>query len=102
MTDIIAFDIDGALTKNEGMLRYTNATQMFDRVGIVSARSEDEIKTFIEENNIDPDFVKSAQLKGMVLRQLSRKYNPDKKVYVGSWPRDRMHALLAQWNYEEL
>lgn len=84
------------------MEKFRKAQQRADLVGIVSARSKDNIITFTVEENITPDFVRSSKFKGRALRKLARKYNPDTKIYIGSWFRDKMHAKAAAWKYKEL
>lgn len=100
--DIVAFDVDGVLTKEQGLEKFKEAHEYADLVGIVSARSHDHIIELTVDEKLDPDFVRSAQLKGKALRKLSRKFDADEKMYVGSWFRDRMHAKTANWNYQEM
>jgi len=93
-----AFDIDGALTKEEGKQQFRELqNKRFVGVGIVTARPEGDMQTFIEENNLQPDFARSGTFKGRILMGVS-----DNGTYHGSWFRDRVHASLAGWEYEEV
>lgn len=102
MTKVVAFDIDGALTTDEGIRRYKEALKTDAKVGIVSARSVNNIMEFMLDNNIEADFVRSAQLKGMELRRIESRFQPDEMIYYGSWFRDRVHARLSGWEYRQI
>lgn len=98
MTQVFAFDIDGALTEQEGITKFRTLMEREDvRVGIVSARTEENANEFIQENNLKPDFVKTGVLKGRLLGEVA-----DEGVYVGSWARDRFHAKMAGWDYTQI
>lgn len=100
---IAVFDIDGTLTTDEGMEQYKKEKRKAPTtvVGIVSARSQASIDEFVEENDLKPDFARSAKLKGIQLWQLKHEWTPDEMIYYGSWVRDRAHSLLAGVDYQE-
>lgn len=102
MTDVIAFDIDGVLTSTHGIREFNDLQEEDNVVGIVSARSREGIISFIVENNLDPDFIRSSKLKGMELRQIRDSRTGDNYIYYGSWLRDRIHAVVAMWEYRQI
>lgn len=92
---VIGFDIDGALTEDRGKRLFRDRSEKCDApVGIVTARPEPLAEEFVEENDLNPDFVISSQLKHTEL--------PEGSCYYGSWERDHLHAILGGWQYEEV
>lgn len=102
MTKLVAFDIDDALTDEDGMNKWQEKKEEADYIGIVSARPPEGIDWFLSGNDIDADFIRSSILKGMELRKLAREYDTDEKLYFGSKMKDRVHARLAGWEYKQL
>lgn len=101
--ELVAFDIDGVLTTREGLTEYKQFMSRDNTtLGVVSARNRDSIDEFIEQSGVKTDFRRSSKLKGITLMNLSDMYNPDEKVYYGSWAKDRVQALLAGWEYKQL
>lgn len=102
-TKVVAFDIDGALTKEEGVEKFNEEKLMGNYVCIVAARPPSMMRDFIKSSSIKPCFAKSAPIfKGQRLRMIKRDTTADKYVYYGSWERDGIHALFAGWEYKEL
>lgn len=99
---VIAFDVDGALTEDEGMSEYTRVKNQENTVGIVSARSMTGINEFIVNNNIKPDFRRSSMLKVRELRSIMDEFEAEEYIYYGSWLRDRVAANLAGWQYRKI
>lgn len=100
---VIAFDIDGALTTREGMRLWNEQKDRAGHtLGIVSARNEDEIEQFIQDSNISPEFTRSTRLKGVTLSNMKDEFDADEFLYVGSWTRDRLAAVIGGWEYQEL
>lgn len=106
MADLVAFDIDGVLTKEEGMDILLEQAQTTDNiVGIITARPEIERKEFVFGKGLcakELDFATSATFKGRAMRSLEERFNTSSGVYYGSWTRDRVHAALAGWEYHQL
>lgn len=102
MVDVIAFDVDGALTEQKGIELFKKFRDGGDIVGIVSARPKDNVMDFIVENNISPDFMRSTPFKGTELRKIRQNRTGENYIYYGSWLRDRIHATIAGWEYEQL
>lgn len=102
--EVIAFDIDGALTEQGGVERFKEL-QTDDNVivGIVTARSIDDRNQFVRENNLNPDFARSTRIKYKELNQIQNVFlNADNFIYIGSWFRDRFAAWIAGWEYKQL
>lgn len=99
---VIAYDIDGVLTSEEGRMDFKRSLESENTVGIVTARSESEAKRFIEEQMMNPAFVRSTNIKFMTLDKLKAEIEDDKYVYIGSWMRDKIAAKLAGWEYRQL
>lgn len=94
----VAFDIDGALTKDEGMELYQEMKEDPDvSVHIVTARNRAMARDFVFQNQLDPQSLQHTQLKGRALGRISQS-----GTYYGSWFRDRIHAKVAGWEYEQL
>lgn len=103
MPQIIAFDIDGALTEPSGIQKFREVSKRRDVVaGIISARSKRSTTEFVQETNLDPEFTIATPFKGMQMRKLSRELGGRDNVYYGSWLRDRLHTSVAGWEYKQL
>lgn len=102
MVRVVAFDIDGALTEPMGIELFKKFRDEGDIVGIVSARPRDSVIEFIVDNNLDPEFVRSTPFKGTELRKIKDNRSGEEYIYYGSWLRDRIHAVIAGWKYEQI
>jgi len=103
---IVAFDIDGVLTTEQGMEKYNELHSDPNVVlGIITARDKQSAIEFTKENNLQGSFtfLRSTQLKGEEMRNVKRLFsNAQSYTYYGSWFRDRAHAFLAGWEYKQL
>lgn len=104
MVSLIAFDIDGALTDKEGLDKFRELQNRSGvRVGIVTSRPKRSMEEFIQETNIRPAFAHSAIFKGIELRNIAQDTsNVERKIYYGSWVRDRFHSTVAGWEYKQI
>lgn len=93
---VIAFDIDGVLTKEEGIEEYRKFAQRDVETGVITARRELRALKFTSDNNLEPDFLITTRFKGRAMRQLGM------GTYFGSGIRDRVKAKLAGWEYKQL
>lgn len=106
-TVVVAYDIDGALTKKEVRERLRDDAQTRKVIpGIVSARGRGGIRQFMLENpdmEESVEFVKPSNVKITTLRDVKADYpGADRYIYRGSWFRDRLAANLAGWEYEQV
>lgn len=103
--NIVAFDIDGALTDDGavGLYRRTQHRRNV-KVGIVTARTKRSAQEFVQETDLDTDFLMATQFKGQALQEVENMFSGDveQKIYYGSWARDRLHARIAGWEYKQL
>lgn len=96
---LMAYDIDGVLTSSEGRADFNTARKSENAVGIVTARSEESMNSFIEENGLNPDFARATNIKFRTLMELDDEYGEEEKFYVGSGARDRVASKIAGWNF---
>lgn len=97
---VVAFDIDGVLTRDEGMQIFRRFKRRDDTtVGIVSSRPQGSINNFIERNNLDVSFAKSAFVKSIPLRSIKESFDDERYIYYGSWFRDRVASKVSGWEY---
>lgn len=98
MSDVVAFDIDGVLTTDEGIKLYRELkSDPSVSVHVVTARNKTMARDFVFQNDLEPDSLHHTQLKGQALSNIS-----DSGTYYGSWARDRVHARVAGWDYEQI
>jgi len=103
MARVVAFDIDGSLSTQEGAELYQKLKREGATVGIVTARGPIRAQQFVDDRGMSPDFVRSAYiLKGQKLSEIKDQYPADSYTYYGSWSRDRIHAKIAGWEYKEI
>lgn len=99
---LIAYDIDGALTKEGGLRQFKQDKRSGAIVGIVTSRTDGGMEEFIEDENLDPDFAESAVFKGYALRKISRRHEAEDKLYYGSWFKDGIQAFVGGWKYKQI
>lgn len=98
MPEVVAFDIDGVLTTDEGMELYREfKADPNVSVHVVTARNKTLARDFVFQNDLEPDSLHYTQLKGQALSNIS-----DSGTYYGSWARDRVHARVAGWDYKQI
>lgn len=100
---VTAFDIDGALTEAGHVQMFKELQNKRNHsVGIITARPRVEMQRFVEETNLQPDFAHSVGLKGIKMMDIEEQMPADQYKYYGSWFRDRIHATVSGWEYEQL
>lgn len=102
MSNVIAFDIDGALTEQRQRELFQQFKQEDNRVGIVTARSEIGLSEFLDTQPLHPTFARATRIKSLTLREIKRQYEADEYIYYGSWMRDRVASALAGWDYRQV
>lgn len=95
--DVVAFDVDGTLTHPLARDVYQDLSARPDvRVGVVSARNEDDIRAFLVQHGLSADFTRGGHLKGRLLRSIE---TPHDAVYVGNRVTDWVFARTAGWGF---
>lgn len=99
MTDLVAFDIDGTLTRDEVLSVYRSLNKTDVTVGIITRRLPILADSFIEKMDIEADFVRSAVVKTIPMMQIQSDFNSEDPVYIGNRLQDREYARLAGWSF---
>lgn len=98
----IAFDIDGTLTQ-ESLLQDYRLIQDRDGfvVGIVTARGRDDARSFVDEHNLQTDFLKTRLLKAPPLLSLRLRADggDNRYQYVANTTRDKVASRISGWEY---
>lgn len=104
---VVAYDIDGALTKKsvrDGFIEDSNTKKVTP--GVITSRSKremDEFFAFHPDILVNSEFNVPARVKVTALRNVKAEYPwADKYIYKGSWVRDKLAAKLAGWEYSAL
>lgn len=97
---VVAFDIDGTLTEDEVLKAYRELKNRNKiTTGIVTRRTPRLAQQFIEQNNLQPDFVRSRVVKSIAFNSLEDGLDGDKFIYVGNRFTDKWYAVLSGWQF---
>jgi phosphoserine phosphatase len=97
---VVAFDIDGTLTRSEVMIRFNELSERDDvKVGIITSNPPVFANSFISKYSLEPNFQQSAIVKARALLGIGMAFRPERKVYVGNSTTDEMYSRLANWEF---
>lgn len=96
---LIAYDIDGTLTKEENLEIFKQIQGQEDiSVGIVTARRKPYALKFVADNGLKPDFMYNTFAKTLPLLLLRRNDNTE-HIYIGDRLKDELSAKVAGWEF---
>lgn len=97
---VVAFDIDGTLTRDEVLTAYRELQNRAElTIGIITARTKKSSKTFVEDNNLKPEFMKNRIVKYIAFQNIENKIDDDRYIYVGNRLTDSVFARASGWEF---
>lgn len=98
--NIVAFDIDGTLTEQPVLDLYKelNSTQGFT-VGVVTRRPPTLSQKFIEDNELDTEFVRNRWFKSIAFNNIEQEIQAGRYIYIGNRITDYSYARFSGWEY---
>lgn len=97
---VVAFDIDGTLTRDEVLTAYRELKKMGGiTIGIVTRRPQTLAESFVEEHNLQPEFLKSRVVKSIAFEDIEANIDGKDFIYVGNRVSDFVYAKLSSWDF---
>jgi len=97
---VVAFDIDGTLTRSEVLTAYRELKNMVGiTIGIVTRRTQKLAQDFVQEHNLNPEFLKSRVVKTLAFEEIKDNIDDDEFIYVGNRISDFGYAKLSGWDF---
>jgi phosphoglycolate phosphatase-like HAD superfamily hydrolase len=97
---VVAFDIDGTLTEQKAKDVYRKLYQKSGvTVGIITSNPRARAENFLDENDLQYEFLNANLLKFFPLRGQGLTFTGMKMTYVGNTARDMFAAKLTGWDF---
>lgn len=97
---VVAFDIDGTLTQDKVLTAYRELKNRDGiTIGIVTRRPQSYAQKFIEDNGLQPEFLKTRIVKTLAFEEIKDNIDDDNYIYVGNRISDFGYAKLSDWDF---
>lgn len=97
---VVAFDIDGTLTRDGVLIAYRELKKRVGiTIGIVTRRPQTLAESFVEEHNLQPEFLKSRVIKSIAFEDIEDSMDDEEFIYVGNRVSDFIYAKLSGWGF---
>lgn len=97
---VVAFDIDGTLTRDEVLTAYRELKKRVGiTIGIVTRRPKKYAEKFTEDKELHPEFSKSRIVKSLAFEDIKDNIEDEKYIYIGNRISDFGYAKLSGWDF---